>query len=117
FFTFEEVGRSMGERIGLIAGAGELPGILAARALERGNDVVVVRGLAGSVPSPPAGTAVYDVFVGEWDRVVGTLKSEGVTKAYLVGKMSREHLYGGHRFDERFLSLLASLQHRNDDAL
>lgn len=107
----------MWERVGLIAGAGELPGILVDRAAERGEDVVVVRGLAGAMPSPPPGAKVYDIFVGRWDEVVRTFKAEGVTRAYLAGKLSREHLYGRHEFDQRFQTLLASLVDRNDDSL
>ncbi len=105
------------ERLGLIAGPGELPGIIAARASELGNTVVVIRAIQGSIPNPPPTSTVYDIFVGEWDRIVKAFKDEGVTRAYMAGKFSREQLYGGGAFDARFQSLVASLRERNDDSL
>jgi len=105
------------DRVGLIAGTGELPAILASRAVERGKYVVVIRALREPAPMPLPGTVVHDIFVGEWDRVVRTLKDEGVTRVYLVGKISREHLYARPHFDARFQAIVAGLKDRSDDGL
>jgi len=117
FIDVSEVGVRMSERIGLIAGAGELPCVLAERAAERGKEVVVIKTLAGAPVRPLPGARVHDVFFGEWDRIVRTLKSEGVTRVYLAGKISREHLYSTSGFDARFMAIVSAAGSRNDDAM
>lgn len=109
----------MSRTIGLIAGVGRLPDILAAKAKERGERLVAVRGVTDGTPSalPQLADACYDIFFGHWNSIVDTLKSEGVQKVYLAGKMSRELLFSENDFDPRFERIIFSLTERNDDAV
>ncbi|MBP7050668.1 MAG: UDP-2,3-diacylglucosamine diphosphatase LpxI [Phycisphaerae bacterium] len=80
--------------VGLIAGGGRLPFMVAAGARRHGLRVVCV-GLAGYVDEPLAGEV--DVFQpvavarpGSWIR---KLRKHGVTRAVMVGQVTKSHLF------------------------
>ena len=80
--------------IGLIAGGGRLPFLVAAGARRHGLRVVCV-GLAGYVDEPLAGEvdAFYPVAVarpGSWMR---KLRKHGVTQVVMVGRVTKSHLF------------------------
>jgi hypothetical protein len=82
------------DTVGLIAGGGRLPFMVAAGARRHGLRVVCV-GLAGYVEEPLAGEV--DVFhrvavarPGSWTR---KLKKHGVTRAIMVGRVTKSHLF------------------------
>ena len=82
------------DAVGLIAGGGRLPFMVAAGARRHGLRVVCV-GLAGYVDEPLAGEV--DVFhraavarPGSWMR---QLKKHGVTRAIMVGRVTKSHLF------------------------
>lgn len=102
--------------IGLIAGKGKLPLFLAEAVRARGERLVAVRAVPEEAVELEA-AAVYDIFAGRWGSIVEALKREGVERVYLAGKISREHLFAGGEFDERFHRVMASLGRRNDDAV
>jgi len=106
--------------IGLIAGLGRLPGAWTRRAKERGARVVVIRAVPGAFEEAAASgaDAVYDVFAGEWGRVVSTLQQHGIRRVYHVRKIGRAVLFGQGSLDERCREVLARAAARgNDDAL
>lgn len=109
----------MSPTIGLIAGLGRLPELFAASVKDRGERVIVIRGLEGAFPdgAPVAPDALYDVFFGRWNEVVDTLKREGAQKVYMVGKIARDLLFRSGAFDDRFRRVVAAGDARNDDAL
>src|SRR5512143_1904012 len=89
-------GREMTEPtvVGLIAGGGRLPSMVAAGARRAGCTVVCV-GLAGYVE--PALAGEVDVFYeaavarpGSWIR---KLRRHGVTRAIMVGRVTKSHLF------------------------
>ena len=80
--------------VGLIAGGGRLPFLVAAGARNHGLRVVCV-GLSGYVDKPLAGEvdAFYRVAVarpGSWLR---KLRRHGVTRAIMVGQVTKSHLF------------------------
>lgn len=77
---------------------------------------MVVRAIPDGAAALEA-AAVYDIFAGRWGSIVDALKREGVERVYLAGKISREHLFAGGEFDDRFRRVISSLSRRNDDAL
>lgn len=108
----------MSRRIGLIAGIGRLPELLAQAARRQGDQVVVIRGL----PDAPHSRIfpceqMLDIFIGDWDRIVRTLKAQNVEHVYMAGKISREYLFQNGHFDERFQRVINSVNARNDDAI
>jgi len=84
--------------VGLIAGGGRLPFLVAAGARRHGLRVVCV-GLAGYVDEPLAGEVdtFYPVAVarpGSWLR---KLRRHGVTRAVMVGRVTKSHLFTPRR--------------------
>jgi hypothetical protein len=84
--------------VGLIAGGGRLPFLVAAGARRHGLKVVCV-GLAGYVDEPLAGEVdtFYPVAVarpGSWLR---RLRKHGVTRAIMVGRVTKSHLFTPRR--------------------
>lgn len=107
----------MAETIGVIAGIGRLPYAFTASAKRAGCSVVVIRAVPGAFEdvAESGADAVFDVFCGEWERLVQTLKAQGVGRVYLIGKIARDRLFGAGVFDERFRSILAGLGPRQND--
>lgn len=108
----------MARRVGLIAGVGSLPQRLVDAVAQRGDEVVAIRVLPQAMATTDLScTHCHDIPIGQWNRVVQTLREHSVKKVYLAGKISREHLIAGSGFDDRFQSVLASLTAHNDQAV
>ncbi|MEN6425506.1 MAG: UDP-2,3-diacylglucosamine diphosphatase LpxI [Phycisphaerales bacterium] len=80
--------------VGLIAGGGRLPFMVAAGARRRGLRVVCV-GLAGYVDEPLAGEvdAFYPVAVARPGSWIRKLRKHNVTKTVMVGRVTKSHLF------------------------
>ena len=107
------------ERIGLIAGVGRLPVEFARAARGMGIAVVAV-GIVSGVDSELESVAekYHAISVGELDAVLTTLKTEGVQQVTLLGKVTKELIFGGAlKMDRRAQALLAGLQDYSDDTI
>jgi DUF1009 family protein len=82
------------ETIGLIAGGGRLPFLVAAGARRQGLDVVCV-GLAGYVDEPLAEEvdAFYHAGVARPASWIRRLRKHNVVKAVMVGRVTKSHLF------------------------
>jgi DUF1009 family protein len=85
---------SQGEVIGLIAGEGRLPFMIAAGARRAGLKVVCV-GLAGSVEASLAEQAdvFYEVPLARPGNWIGKLKRHGVTRTILAGRVAKGRIF------------------------
>lgn len=106
-------------RIGIIAGAGDLPLIVARDARERG--FVVVTAALEQIASPEL-TGCSDelawVNVGKLGDLIDTLKRGRVNRAIMVGKVSKSLIYKSVTVpDLRAMKLLFSLKDRGDDVI
>ncbi|MDA8085638.1 MAG: UDP-2,3-diacylglucosamine diphosphatase LpxI [Nitrospiraceae bacterium] len=110
----------MAKTVGLIAGMGKLPRFIAKDARERGYRVVAVgldpvaddEGLEASVD------VLERINVGKLDKVIKTLKRNGVAEAVMAGKVPKELLYKSRITpDLRAVKLLWTLKDRSDDTL
>lgn len=101
-----------GETLGLIAGGGRLPLLLADTARARGYRVVVV-GVERAPHDPPLpADASFEAGAGEMDRVVEFLLTEGARRVLLAGRVSRARLIG--EGDAAFRAGLDHLTDRGD---
>jgi DUF1009 family protein len=111
----------MKEAIGLIAGDGSLPLLLAARIRERGHGVVAAahRGLTpGELGS--AVDRLHWVSIGQLGQIIDFLKKERVRRAVFIGGVSKKHFFSQGsqiQLDDRALRVLALLKDRRDDAI
>lgn len=100
-----------GETVGLIAGTGDLPELFAKTIADRGDRVVVIAAVNDAFATGEA-DAIHRIFLGEWQRLITTLKQSSVRRVYVTGKFQREQLNNGGLFDGRFQRVMASLLER-----
>ncbi len=109
----------MGKEIGLIAGDGDLPILFAKKAQQQGIDVTAI----AVTPSTKIGKLadlvkqLYQVNVGQLDKIISTLLDEEIKEVVMLGKVTKELLFQGIELDQRFMKLLSSLREKNDDAI
>ena len=111
-------GDKMTEKLGLIAGDGNLPVYFAQGAKQAGLDIKAVAvtpnakedRLADIVPTK-------SIDVGLLDEIITYLKEEGLSEIVFLGKVTKELLFQGIELDQRFKSLLTKLPEKNDDAI
>jgi len=105
--------------IGLIAGIGELPKVVASGAREKGFHVVAValEHLADKTLASHVDEITW-VNVGKLGTIIESLKRSGATKAVMAGKVPKALLYKGTITpDLRAMKLLFTLKDRSDDSI
>jgi UDP-2,3-diacylglucosamine hydrolase len=108
----------MPECVGLIAGEGELPVILARAIVARGVDVAAI---ALSEPIyrqlQPFVQHLHCLSPGQGNKIIETLKCHGVRDLVLIGKVSKDVLFHRWRFDSRAWRILRRAKSFQDDIL
>jgi DUF1009 family protein len=108
----------MRECVGLLAGEGELPAILARAMLARGVDVVAI---ALSEPIyqqlQPLVRRLHCFGAGQGNKIIAALQREGVRDLVLIGKVSKTVLFHRWRFDSRAWRILRRAKSFQDDVL
>lgn len=107
------------EKVGLLAGVGNLPVEFMRAAKSLGHDVVVIAVVDGVAPELAQEADVYhEINVAKLDKIIKTMKREGVAKVTMIGKVTKEILFKGLKFpDLRAIKLLAKLRNRKDDTI
>ena len=107
-----------GERLGLIAGSGSLPRLVARAAREAGRNVVALAHLGETDASLEADVdALIWVRIGQLDRMHRLLRERGVRQVTLAGGIGRLRALKEARPDFGALRVLAQLRSLRDDAL
>lgn len=107
------------KKLGLIAGTGELPKIIATEARSRGYTVIAI----ALDPLADGNLSSYvdkikRVNVGKLGEIIDSLKESGVKEAVLSGKVPKSLLYKSKITpDLRAIKLLFSLKDRSDDSI
>ena len=107
------------QKLGLIAGNGELPFAVAEEARTKGYEVIAVglepladKALHSSV------TSIEWINVGKLGDIIGYLKKSGVTEAVMAGKVPKSLLYKSKITpDLRAIKLLFTLKDKSDDSI
>lgn len=106
-------------QVGIIAGTGELPGIVAKDAKERGCTVVI----AALENLAPAGLENFaDVFqwvnAGKLGDLINVFKKSGTTEVIMAGKVPKTLIYKSKITpDLRAIKMLFSLKDKSDDSI
>ena len=105
--------------LGLIAGKGRFPFLVAKEAKEEGYRVVCCGIAKESDPAIGRVTDVYqEVKLGELKRLRDYFKSEGVSEAVMAGKIEKIRVFQGHvRPDLEMAKVLLKLRDLKDDSL
>jgi len=109
---------SMKAVIGLIAGNGKMPIILAQAIRKAGHRVVAIghleetrKDLARYV------NTFYWVHIGELGKIIDLLLAAKVKRAVLAGKVPKTHFFSKAKPDLRAIQVLSRLTAKNDDAI
>ncbi len=104
-------------RIGLVAGRGNLPFEALREIKERGKETVVV-GLTGEVDPTLKSSADYytELPPGQLGKIIDYLKGYELAELVFAGKVGKEALFRGG-FDPFCQQMLAGLPQKNDDAI
>jgi UDP-2,3-diacylglucosamine hydrolase len=109
---------TMPECVGLVAGDGELPAILARAMLARGLDIVgIALGESGYRQLQPLVRRLYCFGAGQGNKIIEALQREGVRDIVLIGKVSKDVLFRRWRFDNRAWRILRRARSFQDDVL
>src|SRR5208282_4608365 len=106
-------------QIGIIAGSGDLPEIIAGDAKERGYKVITIalENLASSVLNDLSDEIKW-INVGKLGAIINALKGSGVREAIMAGKVPKSLLYKSKVTpDLRAIKLLFSLKDKSDDSI
>ncbi len=105
--------------IGIIAGTGDLPKIIAMDARERGFKVITIA--LENLASPDLNKLSDEIKwinVGKFGELIDTLKEFDVNEAIMAGKVSKSLLYKSKITpDLKAVKLLFSLKDKNDDSI
>jgi len=105
-------------RLGIIAGKGKFPLLIAEEARKRGYTTLVVAH-TGLTSGEIEGIAdrVHWIKIGEMNRLIKILQEEGVTEAVMAGGVSKRFMFQDVEPDSRALSLLFRIEDRKDDTI
>ena len=107
------------EQLGLIAGSGVYPLLLARAARARGARQVVAVAFENETSPDIAQAAdhVEWVKVGQLGRLIGAFTQRGVTEAIMAGQVAPKNLFRDIRPDLRLVAMLARLKERNAETI
>ena len=105
-------------KVGLIAGGGRFPLLVASSAKQQGHEVVAV---AIKEEAPPEIESLADccywISLGELSKLINHLQQEHITEAVMAGRVRHMRIFSSIRPDWKLLKLLTSLPRKNTDAL
>ncbi|SJZ47391.1 LpxI family protein [Selenihalanaerobacter shriftii] len=106
------------DRVGLIAGNGNLPISFAKAAKDNDKEIVAIN-ITDQAPADRLGEIVdenYEISVGQLDKIINRLQKSGIKEIVMVGKVNKDLLFT-LEFDTRMMKLLNNLEEKNDDAI
>lgn len=106
------------EKVGLIAGSGRFPILFTEEALRMKVEVVAlgIKGVTDESLEKLVGKIQY-FKLGQIDKPIQTLKTAGVARAVMAGKVQHASLFGGVMPDLRAAKLLARLSDKRTDTI
>jgi DUF1009 family protein len=106
------------ESLGIIAGNGRFPFILAQAARERGDRVIAV-GHKGHTEAELEKFVdqFHLVEVGQLGKIIETFKQAGVTQVVMAGSLAKSAMYSQANPDSKGFEAMAKLRNRKDDVI
>jgi DUF1009 family protein len=108
----------MSGKIGLIAGKGQFPLLLARAAREQGLSVAAVAHIGETEPAlEPLVDECHWVYVGQLGRLIRAFQKAGVRQAVMAGGITRRRLFRDFRPDLKALNLIRKVGTGHDDRI
>lgn len=106
------------DRIGLIAGTGELPEILARQAAKYNIEVIAIALSKDSIPSlEPVCSKIFHLGVGQTSKIIKTFKTEKVSNVIMIGKVDKKVIFQTKIFDLKAINILRKIRLKDDKSL
>ncbi len=107
------------ERLGIIAGNGELPLAAASAARKNGVKSLIAVAFRGETQEQIANVVDEVVWlkVGQLEKLIQAFTSRGVDQCIMVGQIAPKNLFANVRPDLRMVSLLARLKAKNAETI
>ncbi len=106
------------ESIGLIAGGGQFPQLIADAAKGQGYRVVAVahEGETDTALEDKVDTLIW-IKLGQFGRLIDALKKNGVRRALMAGTIAKRRMFSGLRPDLKGLALMSKMAVFHDDGI
>ncbi len=105
-------------KLGIIAGDGKFPAIIAEAAKKGGCTIIAVAHMdLTSTEIEKSADRIYWTKLGQLSELIDILKKEGVSEAILAGGVSKRLMFANIMPDMRALALLARLKDMKDDTI
>jgi hypothetical protein len=107
-----------GEKLGLIAGHGRFPILLAQAAREKGFEVVAIA-VEGEASDELAQHVdrIFWLGAGDIRRAIATFQAEGVRELVMAGKVRKQKIFELEQVEKPLAAAIGNLQARGDDAV
>jgi DUF1009 family protein len=106
------------KKLGLIAGNGKFPFLVADAAASHGYDLVIAAIKEEASPDlEKKATNFHWLSLGDLSKLIDTFKKEGVSTAVMAGQVKHKQIFSAIKPDWRLAKLLMSLTTRNTDSL
>jgi DUF1009 family protein len=106
------------EKLGLIAGGGQFPMMIAKAAQEKGIKLYAVAHIDETDPQVASlADAIEWVHLGQVGRLIKFLKKNNVCDAVMAGKITKTKMFSHARPDLKALTVLATVDHTKDDGI
>src|SRR5262249_52852531 len=107
------------DKLGLIAGSGRFPVLVAEAAKKQGVDVVgfALSGVTDAPALQAVARPVRTCKLGQIDKPIQAFKAAGITKAVMAGKVQHVSVFGGIMPDLRAAKILARLPDKRTDTI
>jgi DUF1009 family protein len=105
-------------KLGLIAGNGQFPFLVADAATSQGYELVVAAIKEETFPELEKKSSNFHwLSLGELSKLIDTFKREGVSTAVMAGQVKHKQIFSSIKPDWKLAKLLMSLTTRNTDSL
>ena len=106
------------EKIGLIAGEGQLPVMVAKAARKRGLSVVTVALSRSSRDAlSPYSDSLCHLGIGQTGKIIQALKNEGIKDLIIIGRIDKKVIFDKLRLDMRALRFLKANINKSDNTI
>lgn len=105
-------------KVGIIAGSGRLPFILAQEIKKLGKEIVCI----GITKDPEENlkslvSEFHHISIGRVKKIIKTLKESNVSETVIIGKVSKRLLFKPMQFDTSAIRILSKLKNKSDLSL
>lgn len=101
-------------RLGIIAGAGDLPHLAMKEALQAGEDPLFLAVKESEFHAGSYASRVIDINITQIGQVLKLCKKNNISRLILLGKVNKDIILKSFKFDLKSILLMAKMLNRND---